>query len=42
MQNSVQITDIASGIRTQVAQGHLLELMDDAYLNRRTALDWSI
>lgn len=41
-QNSVQITDIASGIRTQVPQGHLLELMDDAYRNRRTALDWSL
>ncbi|TDP33153.1 threonine--tRNA ligase [Nocardia ignorata] len=39
-QNSVQITDIASGIRTQVAQERLLELMDDAYRNRRTVLDW--
>lgn len=41
-QHSVQITDIASGIRTQVTQEHLLELMDDAYRNRRTALDWSV
>ncbi|MGW0042504.1 threonine--tRNA ligase [Rhodococcus sp. NPDC003348] len=40
--NSVQITDIASGIRTEVTPERLLELMDDAYRNRRTALDWSL
>ncbi|MFQ6324771.1 threonine--tRNA ligase [Nocardia sp. CWNU-33] len=41
-QQSVQITDIASGVRTQVAQAHLLELMDAAYRNRRTTLDWPL
>ncbi|WP_405145806.1 threonine--tRNA ligase [Nocardia salmonicida] len=41
-QNRVQITDIASDVRTQLAQEHLLELMDEAYVNRRTALDWSL
>ncbi|WP_267470009.1 threonine--tRNA ligase [Nocardia cyriacigeorgica] len=41
-QNSVQISDIASGIHTQVAQERLLELMDDAYRNRRITLDWSL
>ena len=41
-QNAVQITDIASGVRTQLTQERLLELMDDAYVNRRTALDWSL
>ncbi|MGW5075764.1 threonine--tRNA ligase [Rhodococcus sp. NPDC004095] len=40
--NSVQITDIASRIRTEVTPERLLELMDDAYRNRRTALDWSL
>ncbi|MGW5921673.1 threonine--tRNA ligase [Nocardia fluminea] len=40
--NSVQITDIASGIRTQVTQERLLKLMDDAYRNRTTALNWSL
>lgn len=41
-QNTVQITDIASGIRNQVTQEHLLELMDHAYRNRRPTLDWSL
>ncbi|MFC9659426.1 His/Gly/Thr/Pro-type tRNA ligase C-terminal domain-containing protein [Nocardia sp. NPDC127606] len=41
-QNSVQITDIASGVRTQVTREHLLELMDEAYVNRRTTLNWSL
>ncbi|MEV0542166.1 threonine--tRNA ligase [Nocardia salmonicida] len=41
-QNDVQVTDIASGVRTQLSQEHLLELMDEAYVNRRTALDWSL
>ncbi|PTR31882.1 threonyl-tRNA synthetase [Rhodococcus sp. OK519] len=38
--DSVQITDVACGVRTQVAREHLLELMGDAYRDRRATLDW--
>lgn len=41
-QNAVQVTDIASGVRPELSQEDLLELMDEAYVNRRAALDRSL
>jgi threonyl-tRNA synthetase len=40
-QKSVQITDIASSVRTQISQQQLLELMAEAYRHRRRTLDWT-
>ncbi|MDI9973717.1 threonine--tRNA ligase [Rhodococcus sp. IEGM 1307] len=41
-QKSVQITDVASGVRTRISQEQLLGLMDDAYRHRRATLDWAL
>jgi len=41
-QKSVQVTDVASGVRTQIAREQLLGLMGDAYQHRRATLDWRL
>lgn len=39
-ENAVQITDVAGGVRLQVERGRALELMDEAYRQRRVRVAW--